>query len=1074
VEKTISAKITPPSLSGVFQRTKIFTLLDRKMETPIIWVSSPAGSGKTKLVSSYLDSRKLPCIWYRCDEGDSDLATFFYYMGIAAKKAAPRYRNPLPLLTPEYAYSIPIFTRRYFEKLCSRLMAQRTSQKTRNGFFIILDDYQDVPADSAFHGMIANGLDAVPEGAHVMVISRNDPPAAFARLLANDKISVVEYRDVRFTFEESKGLLEGRMPNLDSESIKAMYGRTEGWAAGIVLMLMRASPNIGKTEPTEGMDYAAVFDYFAAEIFDKTEKEVQGFLLKTAFLPILSVSLAEKLAGVGHAGRILATLNRQNYFTERLSGAGERYKYHPLFRDFLLNRVKANFAPHELAVMQREAGQLLEQSEQIEHAARLYKDAGERQCLARMVIHHAREFLRQGRSKTVEEWIACIPGQMVDDNPWLLYWKGMCSFSFDMPQARRYLERAFLLFKTMNDVSGVYLAWAGIIDTYVFGLDEWSRIDDYLEIFDELRIAYSSYPSSEIDLIVSSRMLVSALRKTDQPEWVNTWHDRVSSLLEENPYVDIQMYTVFCMSLYYLWTGEYHKNGILLERAETEILHHRASPFFVIRIKLMKGNHYWHTAQYDAAFQTLSEGLEISGQSGVHAFDSLLWSFRAMGEMSSGRMEMAEKSLRNQRTSFLGTGRAVDIFFYHMNSAWHAILAGNASLAAENLETISATVAKMGMPYYGALWNIGMARVAFLQSRKRDAQAHINEAHRTARSMKSAVIEWYSLLISAYFLLEQGREKEGLLSLRRGLALGQRYGYCLMIFYQPSVMQFLCAKALEKGIEPEYVKGLIKKLGLTPPVDPAVSALALADWPFPLKIHDLGGFEIFKNDEPLAFSGKVQKKPLELLKAVIAFGGTHVSADSIADRLWPDAEGGLAYKSFLMTLMRLRQLLGGENFVTYSAGQLGLDPRYCRVDSIELGRLMTAFRPSSDEEARLCDKAMSLYKGPFLPSDTDLPWTAHRREMLKDGIVRAILAAGRFLERSGQWEKAVECYMKGIDKDELSEEFYQRLIVCYRELGNNAEAVRAYRRCRSLLRDELGISPSDQTEAIHASIVQNK
>jgi len=215
--------------------------------------------------------------------------------------------------------------------------------------------------------------------------------------------------------------------------------------------------------------------------------------------------------------------------------------------------------------------------------------------------------------------------------------------------------------------------------------------------------------------------------------------------------------------------------------------------------------------------KTLSEGLDISDKNGVHIYDSLLWSFRAAAEMASGNLELAEKSLTQQMTSLLDMSKTLDIFFYHVNSAWYAILKGDPPLAAEHMETISAKVAKMGAPYYRALWSIGMAQVAFLQDRTRDAKTHIQRAHRISLGMKSHVMEWYSLLIRAYFLLKEGKGREGFLSLRRGLSLGKRHGYVHLEFYQPSVIQFLFAKALEEGIEQEYVKGLIKKLGLPPP-----------------------------------------------------------------------------------------------------------------------------------------------------------------------------------------------------------------------------------------------------------------
>ena len=116
------SKITRPILTGVFPRKRLFRHLDRLRKRPVIWVSGPPGCGKTTLVASYLQTCKIPCLWFQLDEGDADPATFFYYLGQAAARASPRKRKTLPLLTPEYFQDIPTFTRRYFEELYSRLI----------------------------------------------------------------------------------------------------------------------------------------------------------------------------------------------------------------------------------------------------------------------------------------------------------------------------------------------------------------------------------------------------------------------------------------------------------------------------------------------------------------------------------------------------------------------------------------------------------------------------------------------------------------------------------------------------------------------------------------------------------------------------------------------------------------------------------------------------------------------------------------------------------------------------------------------------------------------------------------
>ena len=87
----------------------------------MLWITGPPGCGKTALISSYIESRRLPCLWYKVDEADADLSTFFYYLGLAAAKAAPRKRKRLPLLTPERMAGLSVFAQRYFEDLSSML-----------------------------------------------------------------------------------------------------------------------------------------------------------------------------------------------------------------------------------------------------------------------------------------------------------------------------------------------------------------------------------------------------------------------------------------------------------------------------------------------------------------------------------------------------------------------------------------------------------------------------------------------------------------------------------------------------------------------------------------------------------------------------------------------------------------------------------------------------------------------------------------------------------------------------------------------------------------------------------------
>lgn len=60
--------------------------MDAGLDYPVTWISAPAGSGKTTFIASYLDTHKLPFLWYQADASDADIATFFLLHGHGSKK----------------------------------------------------------------------------------------------------------------------------------------------------------------------------------------------------------------------------------------------------------------------------------------------------------------------------------------------------------------------------------------------------------------------------------------------------------------------------------------------------------------------------------------------------------------------------------------------------------------------------------------------------------------------------------------------------------------------------------------------------------------------------------------------------------------------------------------------------------------------------------------------------------------------------------------------------------------------------------------------------------------------------
>jgi LuxR family maltose regulon positive regulatory protein len=249
-----------------------------------------------------------------------------------------------------------------------------------------------------------------------------------------------------------------------------------------------------------------------------------------------------------------------------------------------------------------------------------------------------------------------------------------------------------------------------------------------------------------------------------------------------------------------------------------------------------------------------------------------------------------------------------------------------------------------------------------------------------------------------------------------------------------------------------------------------------------LRIYTLGRFSLVRNGEPLRYTRKAPGKPLALLKALIALGGRQVGAVHLASILWPDKEGDLAQQAFETTLHRLRKQLGDDGYLLLEGGHLSLNSERVWVDVWEFERNLTLLRAAiSLDNACGChadvhlqaERVMRLYQGHFLGHDDATCWSVSLQERLRNKYIHCMMALGGFWEQHGLPGRAILCYQKGIEVDDLIETFYQRLMICLDLTGRQPEAIATFRQCRHILSVVLGLAPMKQTRDIYENILSH-
>lgn len=209
----------------------------------------------------------------------------------------------------------------------------------------------------------------------------------------------------------------------------------------------------------------------------------------------------------------------------------------------------------------------------------------------------------------------------------------------------------------------------------------------------------------------------------------------------------------------------------------------------------------------------------------------------------------------------------------------------------------------------------------------------------------------------------------------------------------------------------------------------------------PVRIYTLGRFALVVDGRPLTFAGKTPHKPLELLQALIAFGGRTVSNELLCRAVWPDDDSDDPRNLFDNTLHRLRKLLGHRDALALSDSKLTLNPRVCGVDAWDFERL-SALHLDKASGAPAAD-AMHLYQGHFLQLEAPHPWLLGYRERLHGRFLRLLLSEAGRLEALHRWDAAADWYARGIEVDPLDETLHQRVMHCLRRRGEESFASHA-------------------------------
>ena len=953
----------------VFGNARLYARLDTARLCPVVWIHGPPGAGKTTLAASYLAARGVTPLWCRLDEGDADPASVFLHLAEAARLVAPNLE--LPLLQPEFRTALQLFTRRFFRDLFASHAVST----------VVLDDYHEIAAGAELHDCLPAGLEEVPQGCQVIVISRSAPPSQLARLRLNGRVDVVEPEALRLDATEIRALAERRGSNAPALAEQRIADATQGWAAGVILMLEAAA-----VRPVGTQDEAplpeVLFDYFAGEVLQRIAPWAPSVLPTLAMLPTMTAATAERLTGRQDVGALLEDLHRRNYFTTRDSAQEPRYRFHPLFRDFL--RSSARKRGEDETLLKIRAAAVLDEDDQADTAVQLLVETGRTEELAGLIKRRAATLVEQGRNDTLVSWLKTLDESQIAEDAWLSYWRGTARVGFDPNDAYRHLLAAFSLFERSDDVFGQFVSWIGVSEAVrldAFG--DMSRFDPLIARMHALLERHPDFPSPSIELAVSAAMATALSRRSADRREFHRWMTRARAIAKGLGSAALLFRLGFARAIIDQLDGCFESSSQALKMLP--------DPLTLDHLPLAQ---WAGLVAHGLAFAKLQqpghpdlfaqEAIKRLEQSGMTLWMPMLAA--NIGIMAWVEGDAAKCETWRSRVAAYSEKAGIERGpIYYTVSTGHKIINGDPSGAKAEAEKALEAASKRGWRYFVVQARLMQAQALHAAGEFDEALDALDHADEALGASMSGSLVFPTQLLRAELHFERREDAAGTAVLAAAMTIGRRQGAKCAPALSNAILRRLCSRALRLGIEPDFVRDLIRTGALSAP-EPFDEI-----WPWPIRIVTLGGLSIEIDGAPLVFNRKTPRRLLSLVKAIAAYGGRGVGEAKIADALWPDEDADAAFASLSIAIHRLRKLLGDNEAVVVSNGTIGFNPARCWLDLWAFEHKLDDRRPEEDRETfeRRIGAGLALYRGDFLPDDDAAWWTTARRDALRRRHQRA-------------------------------------------------------------------------------------
>ncbi len=480
----------PQARSGSVSRAQLIETA-RVSGCRVIGVTAPPGYGKSTLLVQWAHAEDRRVAWMSLDHLDDDPALLLTLLAAAYTRVSSGNDD---LVADMGGLGVAVLGRAA-PRLAAALRA------SPDPFVLMVDDLQTLKSP-ACHDVLGVVISGIPQGSQLVMASRSEQPH-LPRLRASGDALEFLASDLALDAAGAEQIFAGANVSVTPELAAEVAARTEGWPAGLYLAALIVRDSNAESLSIAGDD-RYVADYLYRESLLQQTEEMQRFLRHTAVLDQLCGPLCDALLEDGGAQEQLRSLEASNMFLVPLDRRRGWYRYHALFREFLLGELR-NTEPDLIMKLHLRAADWYEANGSPAMALEHLLDTAERGRCVQLLTELVLPTYSAGQMSTVQRWLAALGDASIEEYPPLAVLAGWVA--------------------TLTGHSTDAQRWASFIDAASFDLVPLDGTASFDSARAMLRAAMC--PNG------AERMMADAMFAVAQePPW-SPWRDTALALLAE-------------------------------------------------------------------------------------------------------------------------------------------------------------------------------------------------------------------------------------------------------------------------------------------------------------------------------------------------------------------------------------------------------------------------------------------------------------------------------------------------------------------------------------------------------------